>query len=120
MPLAFCVTPGQAADSPQAIGLLEKFNADYALLDKAYDANAILEYLEKSQTVAVIPAKKNRKSFREHDTHLYKERHKVECTFGWLKNFRRIFSRFDKTKKRFSDFFAIAAALIRMRYLNMT
>ena len=119
MPLAFCITPGQAADCPQAIGLLEKFQDDYALMDRAYDADAILEHLEKRETVAVIPAKKNRKYPRKHDEELYKERHKIECTFGWLKNFRRIFSRFDKTKKRFADFFALAAALLRMRYLNM-
>lgn len=87
-------------------------------MDKAYDSNEILNYIQETGAVAVIPAKKNRKEQREHDKDIYKERHKIECTFGWLKYFRRIFSRFEKTKKRFADFFALAASAYKIRYLN--
>jgi transposase len=118
MPLAFCITAGQRADCKQAIGLLEQFKYDYALMDRAYDSNAILEAIELTGAVAVIPAKSNRKTPREHDEHIYKERHKIECTFGWLKYFRRIFSRFDKLKARFADNFAFAASIYKLRYLN--
>lgn len=118
MPLAFCITAGQRNDCTQAIALLEQFRYDYALLDKAYDTDAILQHIEATGAVAVIPAKKNRKTPRLHDAHLYKERHKIESTFGWLKYYRRLFSRFDKLKKRFADYFAFAAALFRLRYLN--
>lgn len=118
MPLAFCITGGQAADCRQAVGLLEKFEYDYALMDKAYDAQYILDEIEATNAVAVIPCKANRKRHRDHDAHIYKERHKIECTFGWLKYFRRIFSRFDKLKSRFADCFAFAASITRLRYLN--
>lgn len=118
MPLAFCMTGGQRADCTQAIGLLEQFKFDYALMDKAYDSNAILEYIDSTNAVAVIPAKSNRRDPRTHDEDLYKERHAIECTFGWLKYFRRIFSRFDKLKNRFADLFAFAASIYRLRYLN--
>ena len=118
MPLAFCITGGQRNDCTQAIGLLEKFKFNYALMDKAYDSNAIIEHIESTNAVAVIPAKSNRKNHRKHDEDIYKERHVIECTFGWLKYFRRIFSRFDKLKNRFSDCFAFAASIHRLRYLN--
>lgn len=118
LPLAFCITAGQRADCTQAIDLLEQFKFDYALMDKAYDSNAIIEYIESTDAVAVIPAKSNRIEQRELDEEIYKERHVIECTFGWLKYFRRIFSRFDKLKARFADQFAFAASLFRLRYLN--
>ena len=118
MPLDFCITAGQTHDCTQAIELLKRFTYDYALMDKADDVNAIIEHIEANGAVAVIPTKKNRVIPREYDKHIYKERHQIECTFGWLKYFRRIFSRFEKTKKRFADFFAFSAAFSRMRYLN--
>jgi transposase len=77
MPLAFCITSGQRADCTQAIGLLEQFKYDYALMDRAYDSNAILEAIESTGAVAVIPAKSNRTTPREYDEHIYKERHIV-------------------------------------------
>lgn len=39
----------------------------------------------------------------------------VECCIGKLKQFRRVFSRFDKTVRRFSNFIQFAAVLIRLR-----
>jgi transposase len=118
MPLAFCVTGGQRADCTQAVGLLEQFQYEYAMMDKAYDSQAIVEHIHSTGAVAVIPSKKNRKIPRSYDEELYKERHVIECTFGWLKYFRRIFSRFEKLKSRFCDYFALAASLYRLRYLN--
>jgi transposase len=118
MPLAFCITAGQRADCTQAVGLLKQFQYDFALMDRAYDSDEIIKTIEDTGAVAVIPAKSNRTEPREHDEHIYKERHKIECTFGWLKYFRRLFSRFEKLKARFADMIAFAASLYRLRYLN--
>lgn len=118
LPLAFSVTCGQRADCTQALDLLEQFQYNYAMMDKAYDSQEIVDYIESTGAVAVIPCKKNRKEPRDYDKELYKERHVIECTFGWLKYFRRIFSRFEKLKSRFCDYFALAASLYRLRYLN--
>ena len=118
MPMAFCITAGERADCSQAIGLLEHFKYEYALMDKAYDSNEIVSYIQATGAVAVIPSKVNRKQPRDYDQHIYKERSAIECTFGWLKYYRRIFSRFDKLKQRFSDYFAFAASVYRLRYLN--
>ena len=39
-----------------------------------------------------------------YDKHIYKERHLIECFFGKIKYFRRIFSRFDKTVSSYLGF----------------
>ena len=114
-PLRFIITPGQRNDCTQAIELLEGLRAEAVLADKGYDANTIVEAVEASGAVAVIPTKANRKIPREIDVELYKERHKIECLFGFLKHYRRLFSRFDKRKTIFSAFLHFVATLIWLK-----
>lgn len=114
-PLDFILTGGQAADVTQAIPLLAGYPAQHAILDKAYDADALLEWLDQQGITPVIPPKSNRKVQRAYDKHVYKERHLVECCIGKLKQFRRVFSRFDKTAANFMNFIRFAAALIWLR-----
>ena len=52
-PLRFVVTAGQVADVTQAPTLLAGQSATYAIMDKAYDANVVLDLLIKQ---AIIPA----------------------------------------------------------------
>ncbi len=114
-PLDFILTGGQAADITQAYTLVEGIKATYALMDKAYDANQLIEQLKQQDIIPVIPSKVNRKEPREYDKHLYKERHLIECFIGKLKQFRRVFSRFDKWAKNYMNFVRLAAALIWLR-----
>ena len=55
------------------------------------------------------------RSYYEYDSHIYKERHLIECFFNKLKQFRRIFSRFDKLDVRYLSFIHFAAVLIWIR-----
>lgn len=110
-PLRFIVTPGQRNDCTQAIVILKDLKAEHVLADKGYDTDEIITAIEKSGGIAVIPPKSNRKIKREYDIELYKERHKVECLFGFLKHYRRLFSRFEKIKTRFEAFLHLVAAL---------
>jgi transposase len=110
-PLGFILTGGQKADCQQAIPLIEGLQFQALLADKGYDTDAILAHVENAGARAVIPPKANRKIQREYDTELYKERHKIECAFGFLKHYRRLFSRFDKIASRFSAFLHFVAAL---------
>ena len=114
-PLRFVATAGPVADVTQAPALLTGRSATYAIMDKAYDADAVLELLARQAIIPVIPPKANRNIQRAYDRHLYKERHLVECCIGKLKQFRRIFSRFDKTVRRFLNFIQFAAVLIWLR-----
>lgn len=61
------------------------------LADKAYDADWIREMIWEQGAIDIIPSKSNRKSPKDFDTEIYKERNKIERFFGRLKaSFRRI------------------------------
>jgi hypothetical protein len=68
------------------------------LADKGYDADAIREELANADVEAVIPAKSNRRDPIPHDREKYRWRNLVERLFNKLKNWRRIATRYDKTK----------------------
>jgi transposase len=110
-PLRFIVTTGQRNDCTQAIELFRDLRADNLIADKGYDVNAIIKTIEETGCIATIPPKSNRRIKREYDAELYKERHKIECLFGFLKHYRRLFARFEKTKNNFSAFLHFVAAL---------
>ena len=114
-PIGFRLTAGQTADCTQAISLLSEFNYEYALLDRGYDSDNILEHIKENNAEPVIPPKKNRKKPQECDFFIYQARHKVECFFGYLKHYRRIFSRFDKLASNYMGFVHFAATLIWLR-----
>lgn len=80
--------------------------------DKAYDSDAILDYLDARNIEAVIPPRSNRRVQRSFDKTLYKNRNLVERFFCRIKQFRRIATRYDKLAQRFSSFVAFAASVI--------
>jgi len=114
-PLRYILTAGQVDDSTQGEALIAQLPAQYVLGDKAYDTNALLAVIEAKSAEAVIPSKANRKEPRVHDAHIYKERHLVECFINKIKQFRRVFSRFDKTAKNFLNFLQFVGVLIWLR-----
>lgn len=96
MPLRSFVTAGTTADCTVATELLEGFEADYVLADKGYDSQAIVDFVEASGAIAVIPPRKNRKNLRDYDKHLYKLRHLVENAFLRMKEWRGVATRYAK------------------------
>ena len=108
----FCLTGGEAGDSPQALPLLQTVNPGSVSADKAYDSDAIIDYLNAENIEAVIPSRRNRLVQRPLDKHRYKSRNLVERFFCRIKQFRRIATRYDKLAQRFSSFIALAAAVI--------
>lgn len=114
-PIRFILTAGNVNDCTQAEPLLDGFDYAYALMDKAYDADRIVEKIENNKAEVVIPPKANRKQPRNCDFFIYKERYKIENFFGYMKHYRRIFSRFDKIARNFLAFVNFAATLIWLR-----
>lgn len=110
-PLHFIITAGNRHDAPQAIDLICNIEAKNLLADKGYDSDDIRKFALSSGMIPHIPPRKNRINNRPYDKHLYKERHKIECLFGFLKQYRRLFSRFDKLKRNFTAFLHFVAAL---------
>ena len=114
-PLELALTGGQVHDVTQAPGLLIGKQAERVIADRGYDADSLIEQIEQQGAEAVIPPRKNRKHPRNYDRHAYKERHLIECLFSKLKQYRRVFSRFDKLARNYWSFLCFACALIWLR-----
>lgn len=79
--------------------------------DKGYRADWIDQYLLDLGIEPVIPSKENEdRDARpiEFDREAYRRRNIVERLIGWLKESRRIFSRFEKTAKNFGGMITLA------------
>ncbi len=79
--------------------------------DKGYRADWIDEYLINLGIEPVIPSKENEdRTARpvEFDKVAYRRRNIIERLIGWLKENRRIFSRFEKTAKNFGGMITLA------------
>ncbi|MBB6486709.1 hypothetical protein GGD46_004008 [Rhizobium lusitanum] len=70
------------------------------LADKGYDADAIREELLLHGARPVIPSRSTRKRPLPWDYVAYKDRNRIERMFNKLKQFRRIATRYDKTRMR--------------------
>ena len=114
-PLKFILTPGQRNDITQGAELIKEIENTTILADKGYDSDEFVKIIESQGSKAVIPPRKNRKIQRDYDQHIYKERHLIECFFGKIKHFRRVFSRFDKDISSFMGFLNIVGTFIWLR-----
>lgn len=114
-PLKFILSSGQQHDIKAAPSLVEGIEGSDVLADKAYDDDKFVDAIEKKGCRAVIPPRKNRKNPRDYDKDIYKERHLIECFFGKIKYFRRIFSRFDKPAQAYLGFLNVVAVDIWLR-----
>lgn len=132
LPLHFHLTAGQQNESTVLDELL--MGADACLLDedgepiawplalggdKAYRANWIDEYLLDLGIQPVIPSRETEhRAARlvEFDKEAYRRRNVVERLIGWLKESRRIFSRFEKKAKNFGGMLTLAFIKQYLRY----
>lgn len=126
-PLHFLVTAGQAHEASAFDTLM--IDADDHLFDergepiawpvalagdKGYRADWIDDYLLALDITPVIPSKSNQDRDARavaFDQQAYRNRNIVERLIGWLKECRRIFSRFEKTAKNY-------AGMIRMAFIQ--
>jgi len=123
-PLHFELSAGQAHDSSMFETVLD--GADDALHDehgvampwpvalagdKGYRADRIDRYLLKLGIKPVIPSRENEDRARRlvsFDKNAYRRRSIVECLIGWLKESRRIATRFEKTAVNFGGMVKLA------------
>lgn len=87
------------------------------LADKGYDGGFLREELLTHGIKPVIPPKANRKDPPACDFCAYKDRNRIERMFNRLKQFRRIATRYDKTKASFAAFLEIAAVKVWLPHL---
>lgn len=91
------------------------------LADKGYDGDEVRAHLLTQGILPVIPARTNRKEPIPYDRQAYKDRNRIERMFNRIKQFRRIATRYDKTKLSFQAFLTIAAIRIWLpAFVNRT
>lgn len=80
--------------------------------DKGYDSDAFRNALIEKGIEPCMPPKKNRKQPQPYDETLYKKRHKIENSFAWIKDWRRIATRYNRCAHTFFSSICIAASII--------
>jgi transposase len=120
LPIVRRLSPGSAADDSEGQALMEevpeKIGKDKPLtMDKAYEGDACRAKAEKCGMLPVVPPKSNRTQPWEYDKELYKGRNVVERNFRNIKQFRRVFSRYDKLDETYNAFIAIANITIFLK-----
>ncbi len=114
-PLRFILTAGQRHDCLSAKALLDGFQAEAVLADKAYDNNDLRQTIADMKAAAVIPSTRSRKVPIPHDEVAYKDRNRIERCFNKLKHFRRFATRYDRRTVHFLAFIHLAAVMLWLR-----
>jgi transposase len=111
-PVRLFLTEGQTSEYTQANALILGFQTDYIIADKGYDSDSFVDAIHTGGAEAVIPPRCNRKSLRDYDKTLYKERNLVERLFQKLKSYRRIATRYDRLARNYNAMLVLVSAVI--------
>ncbi len=89
--------------------------------DKGYSYPRIRRWLRRHAVRAVIPQRSDQKARHRgrplsFDREAYRRRNVIECCIGWLKECRRIATRFEKLAL---NFLAMVKVAIMQRYLKL-
>jgi len=91
------------------------------IADRGYDSDPLRWRLFKKGIRLLAPHRQNRRKPSLNDGRTmrrYRKRWKVERTFAWLGNYRRLVVRYDHQIKMYQAFFHVACVLITLRFLG--
>ncbi len=126
IPLAVTATPGQSGETPELKNLLNAIPLSTHRMDrrpraiagdKAYSAKATRSDLTAKGIKPVIPKRSNEKQQQRFPAKLYKKRNIVERVIGWLKESRRIATRYDKNVECYLAMIQIASIRMMIKRL---
>jgi transposase len=83
--------------------------------DKAYDSDPLRKRCKELKIDLIVPHRKNRKKSKKQDgrkLRRYRKRWKVERTFSWISNFRRLVVRYERLVAVYQGFFHLAIIMI--------
>jgi transposase len=83
--------------------------------DKAYDSDPLRKRCKELKIDLIVPHRKNRKKSKKQDgrkLRRYRKRWKVERTFSWISNFRRLVVRYERLVTVYQGFFHLAIIMI--------
>lgn len=114
-PVRLLLTAGQTSEHTQADALVDGFCAEWVIADKGYDSDAFVETIKASGGTPVIPPRNNRKTLRDYDKEIYKERNLVERLFQKLKQFRRVATRYERRAVNYMTMLSLASIVIWLK-----
>ncbi|WP_442964363.1 IS5 family transposase [Pseudomonas sp. KNUC1026] len=133
IPLRFLLSGGNASDINYAQPLLDgahlptvrgrpRKRCRWLLADKGYDAEALRQYCDRYRMQPVIPLRMMKRKPkpglpRLFDRPKYAQRNIIERMFGWLKDNRRIVTRYDKLAESFAAMVSLACSLRCLKQL---
>ena len=88
-------------------------------MDKAYEGDETRETAIRLNLTPVVPPKTNRKEPWDYDKEAYKRRNIVERLFRRMKEYRKIFTRYDKLDVMFLAYIYWGLTFILLRSVNM-
>lgn len=121
IPLAVTATPGQRNEGPEfpnlmaacLINTFQKAKRPAAIAgDKAYNTKKIRARIKKLEIQDVIPKNSNQIRDPNFDKTTYKLRNIVERLIGWIKEYRRIATRYEKTIRNY-------LAMVHIAFIRM-
>jgi transposase len=120
-PIAFDLTPGEAADCKSYDTLIDlpERPPGALLADKAYDSDAIRDDLKQRGIRAVIPPKSNRTRTIRYSKRLYRQRNCIERVLGHLKINRAIATRYDQLPDSFLGMLYLATARYWIKFVHV-
>lgn len=119
IPIGITATPGQRNEAREFQNVMQacliktfrKANRPAALAaDKAYSSRDIREYIAKLEVEDVIPTRSNETRNDDFDNLTYNMRNIVERAIGWIKEHRRIATRYEKLVENYLAMIYIAVA----------
>ena len=90
------------------------------IADRAYDSDPLRRRLKQRGIQLICPHRKNRSKAPTQDGRAlrrYRRRWKIERTFAWLGNFRRLVVRYERRLSMYNAFFHVACLIIALRHL---
>jgi transposase len=87
------------------------------IADKAYDSDKLRASLKERGIRLLVPYRRNRKRQKQSPEvgERYQHRWKIERTFAWLGNFRRLLVRYERLITVYLGFFHLACIIIALR-----
>jgi len=85
------------------------------IADKAYDSDPLRKRLKVFKIDLIVPHRNNRKKPKMQDARKlrrYRKRWKIERTFAWLGNYRRLLVRHERQIDMYRAFFHLACIMI--------
>lgn len=105
---------------PRAHGGRPRQKPERLIADRAYDSDPLRMRLKARGIELICPHRKGRRKPPTQDGRAlrrYRKRWRVERTFAWLGNFRRLVVRYERHLLMYQAFFRIACLLITLRHL---